>query len=71
MDNIIEKLLHRLLDFYIAEGADREGIRYHLSLDTACSWCTMFTMQALRLWTKRKEFERKNNNNNDWMKFYI
>ena len=74
MDNIIEKLLQRLLDFYIAEGTDRGGIRYHLSLDNACSWCTMFTMQALRLWTKRKELERKNNNNNnnnDWMKFYI
>jgi hypothetical protein len=71
MDKIIEKLLHRLLDFYIAEGEDRGGIRYHLSLDTACSWCTMFTMQALRLWTKRKEFEMKNNNKHDWIKFYI
>lgn len=68
VDNLIERLHLRLLEFYIAEGADRGGIRYHLSLDTACSWCTMFTMQALRLWRKRKEFEQKNN---QWIEFYV
>jgi len=73
IDNIIEKLHLRLLDFYISEGVDRGGIRYQLPLDTACSWCTMFTMQALRLWTKRKEFKKKNNNrnNNEWIDYYI
>jgi hypothetical protein len=68
IDELIDKLHLRLLDFYITEGVDRGGIRYHLSLDTACSWCTMFTMQALRLWTKRKEFEKKNNN---WIECYV
>ncbi len=61
IDDLTDKIHSRLLDFYIPEGVDRGAIRYHLSLDTACSWCTMFTMQALRLWTKRKEFEEKNN----------
>jgi Glycosyl hydrolase family 47 len=68
VDELIDKLHLRLLDFYITEGVDRGGIRYHLSLDTACSWCTMFTMQALGLWTKRKEFEKKNNN---WIECYV
>jgi hypothetical protein len=60
----------RLLDFYIHEGVDRGGIRYHLYLDTACSWCTMFTMQALRLSINRKEFGKKNNDNK-WIEYYI
>ena len=67
IDNLINRLQLRLLDFYIAEGADRGGIRYHLSLDTACSWCTMFTMQALRLWINRKEFEKENK----WIDYYV
>ena len=66
----IEKIHQRLMDFYLAEGTDRGGIRYQNCLDTACSWCTMFTMQALRLWTKRIEFENKNNDKK-WVDFYI
>jgi hypothetical protein len=64
--NAIEKLHQRILDFNIAKGTDRGGIRYHNSLDTACTWCTMFTTQALRFWTKRKEFEETNNKLNGW-----
>jgi len=70
IDNIIERLHLRLLDFYIPEGVDKGGIRYHLSLDTACSWCSMFTMQALRLSIKRKEFEKKTNDIK-WIEYYI
>jgi hypothetical protein len=66
----IEKIHKRLVDFYIAEGPDKGGIRYQNSLDTACSWCTMFTMQALTLWTKRFEFEKKNNDTK-WIDNYI
>jgi hypothetical protein len=58
LKDVIEKLHFRLLDFYISEGADRGAIKYHISLDTACSWCTMFTMQALLLWNKRKEYQK-------------
>lgn len=66
----IEKIHKRLVDFYIAEGTDKGGIRYQNSLDTACSWCTMFTMQALRLRAKRLKFENKNNHKK-WIDNYI
>ncbi len=65
--DVIEKLHFRLLDFYISEGKDRGAIKYHLSLDTACSWCTMFTMQALLLWKKRKKFQ----NVQKWIDYFI
>jgi hypothetical protein len=68
IDNLIERLHARLLDFYIANGADRGGMRYHLHLESACSWCTMFTLQALSLWRKRREFQNKNNR---WIDFYV
>jgi len=53
LDNIIDRLHSRLLDFYIAVGEDLGGMRYHLGLDSACSWCTMFSMQAFALWRIR------------------
>ena len=65
--DVIEKLYSRLLDFCITLGEDRGAVKYHLSLDTACTWCTMFTMQALVLWSKRKEFEK----GQKWIDFYI
>jgi hypothetical protein len=67
LKDIIEKLHCRLLDFYISEGEDRGAIKYHLSLDTACSWCTMFTMQALLLWNKRKKFQKIQ----EWIDYFI
>lgn len=67
LKDIIEKLHSRLLDFYIPEGEDRGAIKYHLSLDTACSWCTMFTMQALLLWNKRKKFQKIQK----WIDYFI
>ena len=67
LKDIIEKLHSRLLDFYIAEGEDRGAIKYHISLDTACSWCTMFTMQALLLWSKRSKFEKIQT----WIDYFI
>lgn len=68
VDQVIDKIHSRLLDFYISQEEDRGGIRYHLSLETACSWCTMFTMQALRLLNKRKEFETSKIK---WIDYYI
>ena len=50
LKDIIDKLHSRLLDFYIPLGVDKGGIKYQLDLNTACSWCTLFSMQALRLW---------------------
>ena len=51
---MIKKLHERILEFCIISGNDdRGGVKYQFGLDTACSWCTMFCMQALRLWQKR------------------
>jgi len=57
LHNIIERLHTRLLDFYLPTGRGKGAMRYHLNEDTACSWCTMFTTQALSLW-KMKESRR-------------
>lgn len=53
LDNVTHRLHTRLLDFYITNGNDRGAMRYQLSLESACSWCTMFSMQALHLWKIR------------------
>jgi hypothetical protein len=54
LNNIIDKLHSRLLEFYTPTGEGQGAMRYQLTLDTACSWCSMFSTQALNLWKKRK-----------------
>jgi Glycosyl hydrolase family 47 len=66
LDKVIEKLHLRLLDFYIPFGYDKGATKYQLNMESACSWCTMFSMQALGLWEKRKEFERMT-----WINYFI
>jgi hypothetical protein len=66
IDKVIDKLCSRLLDFYIPHGEDQGGMRYHLALESACSWCTMFSMQAFGLWRKRNELEKVM-----WINYYI
>jgi hypothetical protein len=58
LDKVIENLHLRLMDFYVPFSHDKGAIKYQISMDSACSWCTMFSMQALGLWEKRREFER-------------
>ena len=53
LENVIEKLHTRLLDFCIKQGRDQGGVKYQLSTDSICSWCTMFSLQALRLFSTR------------------
>jgi hypothetical protein len=53
LTKVIDKLHLRLLEFYIPSGEARGAMRYQFSKETACSWCTMFTMQALRLWSSK------------------
>ena len=65
LDNVIQSLHSRLLDFYIANGNDRGGMRYQLNLDSACSWCTMFSMQALHLW------KMKNASRLSWLDYFV
>ena len=65
LQETIDKLHSRLLDFCITSGEDHGGMRYHPNLDSACSWCTMFSMQALGLWKLR------NTRNTTWIDFFI
>lgn len=51
---IIERLHMRLFDFFIPTGQGKGAMRYHLNEDTACTWCTMFSTQALNLWKKKE-----------------
>ncbi len=61
----IDRLHLRLLEFYIPRGEDRGAMRYQFAKDTACSWCTMFSMQALRLWSS------KNSRNLQLMDYFV
>jgi hypothetical protein len=67
LDKVIEKLHLRLLDFYIPFGNDKGAMKYQISMESACSWCTMFSMQALGLWNRR----RKGHDKGTWINFYI
>jgi hypothetical protein len=67
VDTAINRLHSRLLDFYISAGEDKGAMRYQLALKSACSWCTMFSMQALGLWKKRKDVKRQMT----WLDCYI
>ena len=59
LTDMIKKLHMRILEFCIISGNDDRGsVKYQLGFDTACSWCTMFCLQALRLWQKNMESER-------------
>ena len=61
----IDRLHLRLLEFYIPTGADQGAMRYQLQKETACSWCTMFSMQALRLWSSN------NSRKLQWMDYFV
>ena len=54
LDIVIDRLHSRLLAFHIPTGDAQGAMRYQLALDSACSWCTMFSVQALRLWSMKK-----------------
>ena len=67
LDKVINKLHLRLLDFCIPSGYDKGAMKYQISLESACSWCTMFSMQALGIWKRR----RKGSERLSWLDFYI
>jgi hypothetical protein len=52
------------LDFYIPAGEAQGAMNYQIAEDTACSWCTMFSMQALNLW------ETKDSDPN-WLDYFV
>jgi len=68
LNRIIDKLHLRLLDFYISSGDDKGGLKYQLSLNSSCTWCTMFAAQALWLWMKRRDYLYHGRR---WIDFYI
>jgi hypothetical protein len=65
IDDIIERLHSRLMDFCVCVSNDIGGMRYQHNLNTVCSWCTMFSMQALRLWNKR------NAQDITWIEYFV
>ena len=69
LTEMIKKLHARIIDFCIISGNDDRGsIKYHLGVDTACSWCTMFCLQALTLWQKRTTGQT---NDVRWIDYFI
>lgn len=71
LNDVITKLHDRILDFCIVDGKeDLGGVKYHLGLDTACTWCTMFCLQALRLW-QRWEQKGMVKDNLMWIDYFV
>jgi hypothetical protein len=70
LTNMIDRLHDRVLDFCLTSSDDNTGaIKYHLKLESACSWCTMFCIQALRLWQKRTNGQLKNDVR--WIDYFV
>jgi hypothetical protein len=70
LSNMIDRLHDRILNFCIISRDDnRGGIRYHLRLESVCSWCTMFFMQALRLWQKKTNGQL--NDSIRWIDYFV
>ena len=65
LTKVIDRLHLRLLDYYIPDGVGRGAMRYQFSKETACSWCTMFSMQALKLWSSR------NSRKLPWVDYFV
>jgi hypothetical protein len=67
---MIDRLHDRILDFCITSRDDnRGGVKYQLELESACSWCTMFCMQALRLWQKKTSGQL--NDDVRWIDYFV
>lgn len=64
LTTVIDRLHLRLLDYYIPVGESQGAMKYELAKDTACSWCTMFSMQALNLWSTKDTHPK-------WIDFFV
>jgi hypothetical protein len=65
LTKVIDRLHSRLLEFYISAGEDRGAMRYQFLKQTGCSWCTMFSMQALLLWSSMDSRKSK------WIDYFV
>jgi hypothetical protein len=67
---MIDKLHKRILDFCImSSDENRGGVKYQFKLESACSWCAMFCLQALRLWQERTH--GRLNDDVRWIDFFV
>lgn len=66
----IDRLHKRILDFCIMSGdINRGGVKYQIGLESACSWCAMFCMQALGLWQQNTRGRLKDDAR--WIDFFV
>jgi Glycosyl hydrolase family 47 len=69
LTNTIDKLHNRILDFCItSHDINRGSVKYQIGLDSACSWCAMFCIQALRLWQENAKGQLEDDKR--WMDFF-
>jgi hypothetical protein len=66
VDEVIGGLQRGLLGFYFSGEDEAGGFKFHLESGSLCSWCTMFSIQALGLWKKRDKLH-----NARWINHYI
>jgi|SoiMethySBSTD1v2_1073268.scaffolds.fasta_scaffold72896_1 hypothetical protein len=67
---LIDRMHEKILDFCIKSRDDNKGgVKYQLGLESICSWCTMFCMQALRLWQKKTNGQL--NDNVKWIDYFV
>lgn len=70
LTNTIDKLHERILNFCIlSNDVNRGGVKYLSKLESTCSWCTMFCMQALWLWLKKTNGKLKSDER--WIDYFI
>jgi hypothetical protein len=70
LENMIDRLHDRILNFCILSRDDnRGGVKYQLGLESACSWCTMFSMQALKLWQIKTSSQL--NDDVRWIDYFV
>ena len=70
----IESLVLSLTNFYIVQGQDIGAVLYRRSThQTACTWATMFSAQALSFWLRCRQFEEggQNNSMTTMMDYYV
>lgn len=70
LTHTIDNLHERILTFCIlSNDVDRGGIKYQPNLESTCSWCTMFCMQALWLWWKKTNGKLKKDEK--WIDYFV
>ncbi|HEU5120572.1 MAG TPA: hypothetical protein VFT71_06265 [Candidatus Nitrosocosmicus sp.] len=70
VEKIIENLKNALARLYVQNGKQMGGVKYQKSFDQVCTWCTMFSLQALNFY-----YNDKSRDDNplamDLMEYYI